>query len=446
MTQLIFRYDTEDYVNEYAAEGILRAIRPLDAAGITGCFVITGKLIPALRKWGREDVIQALARHEIGTHTLGHSAHPTINEYTDIEDFDEALSRFLQEENTCIAILKEAFGEDILMNATSAPGNSVSYVAQYGYAKLGIREYLGGFTRDEVRNRPVYFCNVINASTSFCLDTLYKLTREEMDGVIDELAEKEVAILCHHPAMNMMCEFWDKVNYDGVNTPEEKWRESTRLSEAEMTRWSENYRYFIERVKKDPRFEIVTSEKIEEKHFPVRERVIDKEVLKQVRKQIEERLFPVTAPDSYSLCDLVFACRDLLLGKEKHICGKSFGFLSAPESITTPVTLTREELIMAAKEIFDTFLPVVLHAGEKRIGVSDFLRAALVLLTEDIDTVTAIPAPWQIDLEEFPILAKLNLKGSWVHAKDFEDAYISSRSRLQSYTIRLPKNTNRMIF
>ena len=446
MTQLIFRYDTEDYVNEYAAEGILRAIRPLDAAGITGCFVITGKLIPALRKWGREDVIRALARHEIGTHSLGHSAHPTINEYTDIADFDEALSRFLQEENACIAILKEAFGEDIVINATSAPGNSVSYVAQYGYAELGIREYLGGFTRDEVGNRPIYFCNVINTSTSFCLDTLYKLTRAEIDGVIEELAGKAVAILCHHPAMNMLREFWDKVNYDGVNTPEEEWRESARLSEAETVTWSENYAYFIEKVKNDPRFEIVTSEKIEERHFPVRDRVIDKAVLKQVRGQIEESFFPVTVPDSYSLCDLVFACRDLLLGKEKHICGKVFGFLSAPESIVTPVTLTREELTTAAKEIPDTFLPTVLHAGEKRIGVSDFLRATLVLLTENIDTVTAIPAPWQISLEEFPILEKLNLKGSWVHTKDFEDAYISSRSRLQSYTIRLPKNTNRMIF
>lgn len=446
MTQIVFRYDTEDYVNEWAADGILRAVRPLDDAGITGCFVITGKLIPALKRWGREDVIAALSHHEIGTHTLAHSEHPTVNEYTDIEDFDEALRRFFERERLCVSILKDTFGDGIAMNATSGPGNSISYVAQYGYAEMGIREYLGGFTRDEVRNRPVYFCNVINASTSFCLDTLYKLTKEEIDEIIEKLAKLEVAVLCHHPAMNMLREFWDKVNYDGVNTPEAEWRESARLTEEEMALWSEHYAYFIDKVKNDPRFEIVTSEKIEEKHFPLRERVIDRAVLKMVRPQIEEALFPVTAPDSFSLCDLVFACRDLLLGEEKHVCGDAYGFLSTPYAISAPMTLTRAELMVAAKQISNFFLPASLTAGDKKLGVADFLRAALVLLTENTDEVTLVPAPAQIDLDEFPLLRDMSLKGTWVHTKDFEDNYISERSRLQSYTIRLPRGSKRKIF
>ena len=446
MTQIVFRYDTEDYVNEWAADGILRAIRPLDERGITGCFVITGKLIPTLKKWGREDVIAALSRHEIGTHTLAHSEHPTINEYTDLDDFRKALRRFLAIETECVKILKDTFGNDIAMEATSGPGNSISYVAQYGYAQMGIREYLGGFTRDEVKNRPVYFCNVINTTTSFCLDTLYTRKREEIDEIIENLAKLEVAVLCHHPAMNMLREFWDKVNFDGVNTPEAEWRESAHLTEEEMALWSENYAYFIDKVQNDPRFEIVTSEKIEEKHFPRRERKIDKETLKAIRPQIEETLFPVTTPDSYSLSDLVYACRDLLLGKESHTCGDVYGFLYTPYAITEPMTLTHKDLRLAARDIKDTFLPIYLTAGDKKLGVSDFLRAALILLTEEKEEVTIPPAPWQIDLNECPLIAKMNLKGSWVHAKDFEDAFISDRTRLQSYTIRLPKGTKRKIY
>ena len=43
-------------------------------------------------------------------------------------------------------------------------------------------EYLGGYTRDEEKNRPVYFCNVINTTTNYCLDTVYQLTKEELDA------------------------------------------------------------------------------------------------------------------------------------------------------------------------------------------------------------------------------------------------------------------------
>lgn len=446
MPKIVFRYDTEDYVNEFAAEGILRAIRPLDEAGITGCFVVVGKLALALERWGRWDVIEALKRHEIGTHTMSHSAHPTVNEYTDLEDFEQALSNFLEDERACVDVLKRVFGDNIALASTSAPGNSISYVAQYGYAALGIREYLGGFTRDEEKNRPIYFCNVINTTTNYCLDTVYQSTKEELDAKIEALATKEVVILCHHPAMNMMREYWDKVNFDGVNTPESEWRESARLTEAEMDAWVENYTYFVQKIKNDPRFEIITSEKIEEAYFPQTERVIDREVLAQVKPQIEKALFPVTDPDSFCLADLVYACRDLLLGKEKHICGTVFGFLSEPYAITAPLTLTKKELVAAAAQIGDTFLPTVLSVGEKRLGVADFLRAALSVLTEDAESVTVAPAPWQIDLNQFPLLRDMSLKGTWVHTKDFEDAYISARSRLQFYTARLPKGTARFIF
>jgi len=57
--------------------------------------------------WGREDVIEALKKHEIDLHSLAHSFHPTINEYPDIEDYHQALSIFLfQEEEARKMIFK----------------------------------------------------------------------------------------------------------------------------------------------------------------------------------------------------------------------------------------------------------------------------------------------------------------------------------------------------
>ena len=60
MTYIVFSFDTEDYVNPHAADGILRCAEILRSEGIRGCFNVVAKLAEALVKWGRQDVIDAL--------------------------------------------------------------------------------------------------------------------------------------------------------------------------------------------------------------------------------------------------------------------------------------------------------------------------------------------------------------------------------------------------
>ena len=60
MTDLIFTFDTEDYVNEKGADGIIRASKMVRDAGFTPCHNIVGWLAEALLKWGRQDCINEL--------------------------------------------------------------------------------------------------------------------------------------------------------------------------------------------------------------------------------------------------------------------------------------------------------------------------------------------------------------------------------------------------
>lgn len=92
MTDIIFSFDTEDYVNKEAADAILNIANILREENVRGCFNVVGRLAESLVKWGRTDVIEALKYHEIDNHSLAHSHHPTINEYTDLADYDEALA------------------------------------------------------------------------------------------------------------------------------------------------------------------------------------------------------------------------------------------------------------------------------------------------------------------------------------------------------------------
>ena len=130
MTKIIFTFDTEDFVNDFTADSILRAARLLREAGAKGCFQIVGLLAEALVKWGRQDVIDELKEHhEIGFHSHTHSVHPNLVELTDIQDYGVALKNLLERETEGARKVKEIFGRNRLMSAVkSLTKSSVSKV------------------------------------------------------------------------------------------------------------------------------------------------------------------------------------------------------------------------------------------------------------------------------------------------------------------------------
>ena len=212
-----------------------------------------------------------------------------------------------------------------------------------------------------------------------------------------------------------------------------------------QARWIENFRYLVGKIASDPRFTTVTSDDLRDNYF-TEERRVTLDTLMAVKPQIDEELFPVTLPESLALTDILYACRDLLLGKKEHLCERIYGFLDTPYATDAPVTLTREALVAMAKQIPDGFLPTALTYGDTVIGPADFLRAALTLLTEEKEEVTVLPGPWQVDLDQFPISRDLDLAGTWMHSPDFKDEFVSKRIRLQLWTVSLPRGTERKIY
>ncbi len=442
MTDLIFSFDTEDYVNPKGADGIIRASKMIREAGYTPCHNVVAWLAQALVKWGRQDVIDELKQCEITAHSLKHSYHPTINEYTDLEDFNEAMKLFRKEEDEALRIIQSIIGND-RFTAACPPGDSVSYVAKYGYADMGIEIYDGGLTRDEVRGRPVGFCNMLTLMYYYSFDVFIDYTEEQIIDLMDKMAELDVCIFYHHPQKNTVTTFCDLQNFYGSNI-EGEWILSDLVPEEKVKRFEKNLAFFLERLKNDKRFNVVTYGQIADKYRS--HRVVKPCHLPAIKKALDEDFFPVTMPESLCLSDILLACRDFLQGKSEHVCQKVYGFLDVPYAISHPVKVTAEEMRDSASQIPDnTFLPTEITVGGKKLGTADWLRAALIILSGE-DSATVVPDKWQIDLNEFPRLRDLCFTGSWVHAKDFPDKYVSNRNRLQSWTIRLPRDTSRKIY
>lgn len=444
MTDIIFSFDTEDFTSSRAADGILYEANLFKEEGVVGNFLLVGLLARQLKKWGREDVIEALSHHEIGTHTYGHTLHPMINEYTDIEDFYAAQNELIKQESLAIDYIKETFGVDKIYTACP-PGNQKSYVAMYGYHKMGIPIYADTFC-DTEEGTGSYYCNIFHVYYAFGIEWFLRdATDEQIKEKLDELAKREIAVIYTHPNMIIKNDFWDQLNYHKENlVPFGEWIEAEDLPTEITETVLKNMRKLIRFIKADPRFRITTYSKLAAELEKEGTRIVKKEQIPEIYKSLKEDFFPIQSPLSLSLSDMLLACRDFLLGKNEHTCGDVFGFLSKPYEIEKPLTVSASDIISACDQIKDNeFLPEKIKVGNDYIGPADYLYAALEVLL-GAECVDISPKPQLPCLDCMPEVRDSNFKGTWQHSDSFEDNYLSDRLRYQSWTMRL-RPTSRKI-
>jgi hypothetical protein len=133
---LIFSCDTEDYETPASDDAELLWARMFARHGLRACFCVVGEEARALRDRGRRDVLEALAGHEIASHSNMHSAHPTPAEYLEALSWEEGVRRFVEEEGRGTRDLREILGQQ--PSAWCKPGNSWGAVVPYGAAMLGM--------------------------------------------------------------------------------------------------------------------------------------------------------------------------------------------------------------------------------------------------------------------------------------------------------------------
>ncbi len=437
MTDLIFSFDTEDFTSNAAADAIKREADILHSEGIKGCFCLVGFLADQLVEWGREDVLESLAHHEVHLHTLGHTYHPMLNEYTDIDDFYAAEKEVIRQESIALEKIERATG---VKNVAAAvpPGNQKSYAAMYAYAQMGIPIFADTFC-DPADGRGAYYCNIYNVDYTRDMESVFFHGGEnEIRKALDNFASRKRAVFYTHPHMSLFKEHWDVVNYDKQNIyPFGQWQAAKRRSEEESERFFANLRLMLKIVKEDKRFRITTFGELAKELSERPERCVTKEDIPKIRQWISENgLNPTEGEKSLSVADMFLACRSLLCGKEKHVCGKTMGFSETPYGIKEPLKVTAEDIISSAKSIHEEgFLPIRIWVNGKAIGPADWLNGALAVLCGEKE-VTLVPREQLVSLDILPLVRDCSFAKSWRHSESFEDKYLSDRLRLQCWTLR----------
>lgn len=99
MTFKIFlTFDVEDYLSANKIEAFRRVLARMEHYGLKGLFFITGYVAEKLVDY--PDIVELLKKHEVGYHSSSHSVHPAVYEFTDVKDFDDAVSESVARE-TC---------------------------------------------------------------------------------------------------------------------------------------------------------------------------------------------------------------------------------------------------------------------------------------------------------------------------------------------------------
>src|SRR5210317_1214782 len=101
-TYVVVVFDVEDYISP-VSEGVddipLWLAETMTEVGVTGTFFVIGEKARSLEERGRRDVIDAMAAHDIGSHTNLGSIHPTVTEILEYADWDQGVLAMLENES-----------------------------------------------------------------------------------------------------------------------------------------------------------------------------------------------------------------------------------------------------------------------------------------------------------------------------------------------------------
>lgn len=249
---VVLWFDTEDYVLPASDDAALAVADRLAAEGVTATFKVVGEKARTLERRGRQDVIAALKKHEIGYHSNYHSVQPTPAMYLSPLGWDEGVAEFDRRERPGYDDVKRILGK--APTCYGQPGSSWGPQSFGAMRQWGMPVYLDSGRHVGLDGRPHYYGGIL---------TLYHLTytlRTDLGGEADlrraqdrfvEARKKLLAegggivSVYYHPCEFVHKQFWDGVNFSkGANPPRERWQPPpTKTAEESRTAYETFFGY-----------------------------------------------------------------------------------------------------------------------------------------------------------------------------------------------------------
>lgn len=461
-TPMVICFDVEDYTSPESVgmDDIPKWLAEImTEEGVTGTFFVIGEKARMMEKRGRKDVLEAMARHDIGSHTNYGSIHPTVTEILENASWDTGIEKMFENESAGFDDLERIFGQ--------RPVNLARHGGSYGPQLTGALSRLNaGYVYSPVGlpgHNAVWFCNTINFhgegsygffDDAYHSDDLFNPMLEALDSIIPPSIEDidMVAFFANHPSKVRSIQFWDFNYYKGANPGPDEWETPELRPLESMETAQKNFRRLIRYLKGRDDIELTTYRELVER-FAFQVDKISKDELRKIAERVldENR---VVIEELYSPAE-IFAAFCVALNQFE-----AEGELPAEVAIRRPFG----PLEMPAKEpefdqisvkgIFDLsgkaeeyienrgHLPALLSYEGQMIGTGSLLAlfSELYLKIEDSklsDLLSAIPfEPYPTVNKESIINGVAGCKGWPVHYEELDMSHLIEMTKLQLWTLK----------
>jgi hypothetical protein len=220
MLQLVLSFDTEDYVTPEAADGEKFWAEELSARGMRGSFQCVAEVIRFLRRRRREDVIEALGRHEIGCHTDRHSAPPVPPLTLDGVGLAEGIEWVLRREAPGWGLVMETFGRVPI--SYCPPGDSWTPHVLLALAQAGVKVWCASVPSPTLG--PNWYCGLLCLNYDLAFDSFMgeeaaeeQRFKQAFEDALARKAQDGVMVVYTHPSRLVTTRFWDAPFYGGAH-------------------------------------------------------------------------------------------------------------------------------------------------------------------------------------------------------------------------------------
>ena len=459
-TAIVINFDVEDYITP-VSEGIDEIPKwiagIMSEEGVTGTFYVIGEKARSLEKRGRADVIKAMAKHDIGSHTNRGSIHPTVTEQLEKARWDEGFNQMLEQESAGIEDLQRIFGVPITTLARHGGSYGPQLINALGHLNAG---YTGSPIHLPGRD-VVWYCNTLNFhgqiggfDNTFYRDDLF-------DPLLDSLRiwfprrirnHEVLSVFTCHPCKVRTEQFWDLNFYYGANPDSSAWKiPDLRPMESMMTA-QKNFRRLMQFFKGRKDIEITTFRKLMTR-YDNQKAAITKDALHEVAgKTVDTEGFVIH--DDFSPVE-IFAGLVKSIGQYRNdhfLPGKirrtaPLGPMEWPITEPEISTISMDQVYRLAQEA-ETYiatygwLPAHLKVNDHAIGTGSFFDLLCsVYLDMSAGRLAAEYSVRKFDpypkWNEQAIIQEIEGYKSWpVHRRDLDMSRIVEFTKLQFWTLK----------
>lgn len=264
-------FDTEDFILPASDDAALRLARELEKLNVRATFKVVAEKARVLEQRGRWDVIQALARHDIGYHSENHSVPPTPSVYLSRMGMLEGAAEFVRREGPGNREVERIFGRR--SSTYGQPGNSWGPQSTIALRRMGIPTYVDEAGHIVMGNQPFWYGGILHVTNLGPNAIRAELKRPErlpaalaaFDAAVSKLKQQGGGIVqtIYHPTEFVTTEFWDAVNFKhGRYTAPESYQLPKQRTATEVEEAFRTFLGFVRHVLAHPDVEVTSVDRL----------------------------------------------------------------------------------------------------------------------------------------------------------------------------------------